>query len=219
MSKLPDPSETLEGTDLETFEHMANARAHAEGRAYLGDVYVRMFNSPGVAAKVGQLGEHLRFHAALPDEVRELVILRFAARQRCGYEWSHHQRPAKLAGISQEVIDQLTAGEIPRALPSSSKAVLEAVDAVVTKRSIPDAVQQRIVDRHGFGGVVEVVAICGLYAIMSYMVFAFDIDVEEGLPRPPFHSADNAPAFRHRDCPRAALGVAPRSRFLAAYGT
>lgn len=186
MAKLPDPSETLKGTDLETFEHMANARAHADGRAHLGDVYVRMFNNPGVAAKVGQLGEHLRFHATLPDEVRELVILRYAARQRAGYEWSHHQRPARLAGISQEVIDQLTAGEIPHTLPDSSKAVLEAVDAVVANRSIPDPVQQRIVDRHGFGGIVEVVTICGLYAIMSYMVSAFGIDTEEGLPSPPF---------------------------------
>jgi hypothetical protein len=60
-----------------------------------------MFNNRGVTAKVGALGEHLRFHGVLPDAVGELVILRFAARQRYGYEWSHHQRPAKLAGITQ----------------------------------------------------------------------------------------------------------------------
>lgn len=185
MARLPDPSETLTGDDLETFEHMAKARAHAEGRAHLGDVYVRMFNNPGVAAKVGALGEHLRFHATLPDQVRELVILRYAVRQGSGYEWAHHQRPAKLAGISQDVIDQLTAGQIPDALPDASKAVVQAVDAVVAKQSIPQDVQQRIVAAHGYGGVVELVAVCGLYAIMSYMVFAFDIPVEDGLPTPP----------------------------------
>ncbi len=186
MATLPDPTDTLEGRDREIYDHMAAARAHAEGRSQLGDVYVRMFNNPGVAAKVGALGEHLRFHGSLPDDVRELVILRYAVRQDSGYEWSHHQRPAKLAGISQDVIDELTAGKIPNALPDSSTAVVEAVDAVVAKQSIPDDVQQRIVDAHGVGGVVEVVAVCGLYAIMSYMVFAFDIEVEEGLPHPPF---------------------------------
>ncbi len=186
MAKLPDPTDTLEGEDLKTFEHMAGARAYADGRVHLGEVYVRMFNNPGVAAKVGRLGEHLRFHATLPDAVRELVILRYAARQGAGYEWSHHQRPAKLAGLSQDVIDQLTAGDIPDVLPDASKAVVHAVDAVVAKRSIPEAVQQRIVDAHGVGGVVEVVAVCGLYAIMNYMVCAFDIPVEDGLPRPPF---------------------------------
>lgn len=185
MARLPDPHETLDADDLKIFEHMASARAHAEGRAQLGEVYVRMFNNPGVAAKVGALGEHLRFHGTLPDAVRELVILRYAVRQASGYEWSHHQRPARLAGIEQTVIDELTAGKLPTSLPDASRAVLEAVDAVHAKQSIPDGVQQRIVAVHGVKGVVEVVALCGLYAIMSYMVFAFDIEIEDGLPDPP----------------------------------
>ncbi len=186
MAALPDPTATLTGADREVFNHMASARAHAEGRTHLGEVYVRMFNNPGVAAKVGALGEHLRFHGVLPDDVRELVILRFASRQRYGYEWSHHQRPAKLAGLSQDTIDTLTAGRIPDALPDASQAALEAVDAVVAKRSIPAAVQRRFVEAHGNAGVVELVALCGLYGIMGNMVTAFDIGVEEGLPDPRF---------------------------------
>ena len=185
MAALPDPTDTLKGADRETFDHMASARAHADGRSQLGEVYVRMFNNPGVAAKVGMLGEHLRFHGTLPDEVRELVILRYSVRQRLGYEWSHHQRPAKLAGLSQDVIDALTRGEVPSALPDSSQAVVEAVDAVVAARSIPDEVQARVVAAYGNEGIVEVVALCGLYALMGYMVVAFDIPVEKGFPEPP----------------------------------
>jgi 4-carboxymuconolactone decarboxylase len=166
MAELPDPTETLKGDDRAIFDHMAAARSHAEGRSQLGDVYVRMFNNPGVAAKVGALGEHMRFHGVLPDEVRELVILRYVVRVRVGYEWSHHQRPAKLAGISQEVIDGLTVGEVPVSLPDASQAVLEAVDAVVAQRSVPADVQRRIVVAHGTAGMVEVV-VCGLYAIMG----------------------------------------------------
>jgi len=186
MAALPDPTATLKGVDREVFDHMASARAHADGRPQLGDVYVRMFNNPGVATKVGALGEHLRFHGVLPDAVRELVILRFSARQKCGYEWSHHQRPAKLAGISQNVIDALTAGHVPDTLPDASQAALEAVDAVVAKRTIPAEVQRRIVDVYGNAGIVELVALCGLYAIMGNMVVAFDIEIEKGFPLPPF---------------------------------
>ena len=186
MAALPDPTATLRGADRALFDHMASARAHAEGRAKLGEVYVRMFNNPGVTEKVGALGEHLRFHGVLPDAVRELVILRFAARQRYGYEWSHHQHPARLAGLSEETIEALTAGELPDALPDASRAALEAVDAVVAKQSIPAQVQQRIVAAYGNAGVVELVALCGLYAIMGYMVTAFDIEREPGLPAPPF---------------------------------
>jgi 4-carboxymuconolactone decarboxylase len=185
MAPLPDPTAELTGDDLTTFRHMASARAHAEGRPQLGEVYVRMFNNPGVAAKVGALGEHLRFAATLPDDVRELVILRYAARLGSAYEWSHHQHPAALAGISRDVIDELTAGGLPASLPDASRAALEAVDAVVDKRSIPAAVQERVVAVHGHAGIVELVALCGLYATMSYMVFAFDIPLEAGLPSAP----------------------------------
>lgn len=186
MAAIPDPTTTLTDKDRALFDRMASARAHAEGRAHLGDVYMRMFNNPGVTEKVAALGEHLRFHGSLPDDVRELAILRFASRQQFPYEWSHHQRPAKLAGISQEVIDALTAGEVPSTLPDASQATLEAVDAIVAKKSIPADVQRRFVDVHGVSGLVEVVAICGLYAIMGYMTAAFDIEVEEGLPKAPF---------------------------------
>jgi 4-carboxymuconolactone decarboxylase len=186
MAALPDPTATLKGADRETFDHMASARAHADGRAQLGDVYVRMFNNPGVATKVGALGEHLRFYGVLPNAVRELVILRISARQQYGYEWSHHQRPAKLAGIFQDVIDAVTVGQVPDSLPDASRAALEAVDAVIDKRSIPADVQQRFVDAYGNAGIVELVVLCGLYAIMGYMTTAFDIEVEEGFPVPLF---------------------------------
>ena len=186
MAVLPDPTATLEGHARDVFDQMASVRSHADGRAHLGDVYVRMFNNPGVATKVGALGEQLRFQGVLPDEIRELVILRYSARQGFGYEWSHHQRPANLAGIREDVIDSLTAGNVPETLPDATRAVLQAVDAVAAKRSIPADVQQRIIDAHGVEGVVEVVALCGLYAMMGYMVTAFDIPIEEGLPIPPF---------------------------------
>jgi len=186
MATLPDPTATLSGEDRAIYDRMAKARAHAEGRAQLGDVYVRMFNNAGVAEKVGALGEHLRFHGVLPDAVREAIILRFSMRQGFGYEWSHHQRAAKLAGLDQETIDALTRGDLPASLPDATRAALQAVDAVVAKQSIPDDVQQRIEAAHGTAGVVEVVALCGLYGIMGYMVTAFDIETEPGLPPAPF---------------------------------
>ena len=186
MAALPDPTDVLTGEDRKAFDHMASARAHAEGRVHLGEVYVRMFNNPEVATKVGALGEHLRFSGVLPDAIRELVILRYSTRQRFGYEWSHHQRPAALAGISQETIDEVSKGGIPASLPDDAQAALEIVDAVTDKQSIPREVQTRFVDVHGNKGVVEVVVLCGLYAIMGYMTAGFDIGVEDGLPKPPF---------------------------------
>jgi 4-carboxymuconolactone decarboxylase len=75
---------------------------------------------------------------------------------------------------------------VPDTLPDASRAALEAVDAVVAKRSIPAEVQRRFVAAYGNAGIVELVAVCGLYAIMGYTIAAFDIELEKGLPLPPF---------------------------------
>jgi 4-carboxymuconolactone decarboxylase len=146
MAALPDPTVNLTGRDREIYDHMTSVRAHAEGRNTLGDVYVRMFNNAPVAAKVGALGEHLRFHGVLPDNVRELVILRFALRQGVGYEWSHHQRPAHLAGVRAETIAAVTRGDVPSDLPASVQAVLRAVNAIVGNISIPAGVHNAVIN-------------------------------------------------------------------------
>ncbi len=186
MAALPDPTHDLSAEDRATFDAMAAKRSHAEGRAQLGEVYVRMFNNPGIATAVGGLGNQIRFAGVLPDDVRELAILRFAARARYGYEWSHHQRPARQAGLTDEQIAAIAAGEIPADLSAGARAVLAMVDDVVAGRSVPDGTQQVVVEAFGTAGAVEVVALCGLYRIMGDMVTAFDIPLEDGLPPAPF---------------------------------
>lgn len=186
MATLPDPTPDLDADGRELFQHMADARSHAEGRAHLGQVYARMLNNPGVTRAVGALGEQLRFHGVLPDEVRELVILRFAARNRYGYIWSHHQHPASLAGIDGATITAITDGGVPDTLSDDAQAALEIVDEVVERRSIPEALQARFVEVHGESGVVELVALCGLYGLMAMTTTSFDIPVEGGFPTPPF---------------------------------
>lgn len=178
MATLPDPTAQLGDEDRAAYDRMAATRAHSDGRARLGNVYVRMFNNPGVAIKVGALGEHLRFHATLPDDVRELTILRFSERRGYSYELAHHHRSARLAGISSATINQLSSGAIPDDLPDPQRAALEVVDAVAAARSIPENVQHRLTAAYGTAGVVEVVALCGLYSLMGYMVTAFDIPLE-----------------------------------------
>lgn len=187
MATLPDPTDALTGAARARYEEMASARAHADGRPSLGEVYVRMFNNPGLAGAVGAVGEQIRFHGVLPDDVRELAILRCSWLQGLGYEWSHHQRPARLAGIDESVLAALAEGQVPDELAVSTKAVLAAVDATVAKRSIPSSVQDEVVAAFGLDGVVELVVLCGLYTLIGLMTTAFDIPIEAGFPAPPEH--------------------------------
>jgi len=174
VGKLPDPTERLDDADRAEFQRMSDVR----GEGTLGEVYVAMWNNPSVARLVGQLGEHLRYHGVLPNDVRELVILYFARKSDLLYEWAHHVAPARAAGLSDAVIDALSSGRTPDDLRSDQLAALGAVDAVLAGSSIPDDVQRSF----GPSGAVELVALVGLYRLIAAVVTSFDIALEPGFP-------------------------------------
>jgi 4-carboxymuconolactone decarboxylase len=182
MARLPDPRPDADPATLAEIQRMGAARSHADGRSELGTVYIAMFNHPGVARAVGALGERLRFDGTLPDDLRELAILRYAGRRGLEYEWAHHVRPATLAGLDEHVIDSLAGPGVPARLDQAGRAVVTAVDHVVDGEEIPDSLQRVLTDAVGTAGVVELVALCGLYALIGYMTTSFAISPEPGLP-------------------------------------
>jgi alkylhydroperoxidase family enzyme len=185
MAPLPDPRPHANAATLAEIHRMGAVRSGAEGRPELGSVYVAMFNNPAIATQVGALGERLRFEGTLPGHLRETAILRFSARAGFEYEWAHHVRPAKLAGLSDDTIAALAAPDVPSQLDALGRAVVVAVDHVVERQEIPESVQRVLIDAVGAGGVVELVALCGLYGLIGYMTTAFAIAPEPGLPALP----------------------------------
>ncbi|MHB8233418.1 MAG: carboxymuconolactone decarboxylase family protein [Solirubrobacteraceae bacterium] len=183
MAELPDPRPTATAAALDEMRRIAEVRTHSDGRAELAAVYVAMFNNPAVAHLVGTLGEHLRFGGTLPDDVRELAILRYAGRRHLTYEWAHHVRPATLAGVDETTIAALAADAVPSGLDHTHAAVVEAVDQIVADDEIAPDTQRILTDQFGNAGVVELVALCGLYALVGYMTTAFAIEPEPGLPQ------------------------------------
>ncbi len=183
MAELPDPRPEADTAVRAEMERIAAVRSHSDGHPEVPSVYVAMFNNPDVARSVGALGEQLRFGGTLPDHIRETAILRYAARNGLAYEWAHHIHPAKLAGLSERTIEALAGSAVPPGLDPVQQAAVEAVDHVVAAEAIPAEVQRQLAEAVGNAGVVELVALCGLYALMGYMTTAFEIDVEPWLRR------------------------------------
>jgi len=155
-------------------------------RGRIDGMYQTLLNHPALLEKVAALGSYLRFEgSALPPAARELAILACARTMGAAYEWVKHVPVARQAGISNEILEDLRLGRSPQGLDATQQAVLRAAGHALARRSLPEPVQAALEKAYGVKGVVELVVLCGFYAMIAGVIFAFDIPLPEG-ERPPF---------------------------------
>lgn len=103
----------------------------------------------------------------LPRRETELVILRVAHMRRCDYEWAHHQRLARRAGLSPADIDRVRGPVDAAEWSARDRALLSAVDELLTYRDVSDAsfaqVRQHLDDRR----IVEFLLLVGHYDMLA----------------------------------------------------
>jgi 4-carboxymuconolactone decarboxylase len=179
MAKVPDPVGSLDPQAQALYDHLVAKRGRIDG------MYRSLLNHPELAQRIGELGSYLRFgDSVLPDEVRELAILRTARRLGAAYEWVKHVPPAREAGISETVIEELRREQKPEGLTRAQEAALSVVECVLGQQSIPQDTQDALAKQVGLKGVIELVVLCGFYQMIAAVIFAFDVPLPEGAHDP-----------------------------------
>lgn len=174
MARLSDPVPELTGDDRRTYERM-RARRERHGVGLYGP-YVPLLHHPQLADRIERLGGYLKFDGILPRDRYQFVVLAFAHEVGADFERRDHVRHAVHAGVPQEVIDAIGAGT---AIPAPYTDLAAAVRSTLAYRDLPQDVQDRIVADVGTKGLVEVITLCGLYALIAMVSAAFDVPVTE----------------------------------------
>ncbi|MEJ2673237.1 MAG: carboxymuconolactone decarboxylase family protein [Deltaproteobacteria bacterium] len=174
MARLPDPIGALKPKDRKLYQELIAKRGRIDG------MYRGMLNHPDLTRHVSELGTFLRFGSgALPPAVRELIILWLTRRLGAVYEWIKHEPPARNAGLVDSVIGTLRAGQEPCDLDETQEAALQVAKCALELRSIPEDLQDMLIDKVGIKGVIEVVVLVGFYRMITGMIFAFDVPLPE----------------------------------------
>lgn len=170
MAKLPDPTSSLNHQGQELYQRLVARRGRIDG------MYRSLLNHPELTRHVSDLGTFLRFGSgALPDALRELLILWVAREMGAAYEWVKHEPLARNAGVAAAVIEAIRTHQEPPGLDGLQHAALTAARCVLQRRSIPQAVQDELAAALGLAGVVELVVLCGFYEMIAGVIFAFDV--------------------------------------------
>ena len=175
-----DRSETTAG-DGRRFTLLTEAAMTARQReAYQGIVsgprkgaagpFNALLRSPDVADRVQRVGEYVRFHSTIPAPLNELAILITGRFWGAQFEFWAHSRLARAAGLPGAIIDAVAEGRRPSSMSDDERIVYDFCTEMFRDKAVSDAAFKAVVDRFGEQGVIDLIAACGYYSIVSMVL-------------------------------------------------
>ena len=145
-----------------------------------------ILHNPALASHLQKLGAYLRFETDMPADLRQLAILVAAAHWCSGYEWLAHAEIARRQALLPEaVIASLRPGQTPRGLTTDQAAVHSFCVAMHRDGKPTDAEFAAVNALLGTPGILDLVAVCGYYALLAMAMNAANFPLPEGAT-PPF---------------------------------
>lgn len=137
------------------------------GRRARGAPYQLTLHWPEFTEKWHATGVTLRHHGILPPGLAELAILVTVRHWDCHYAWHTHSAAALTKGLPAALIDAIKAGRRPAFEAAAEEAVYDYCRELHEKHCVSDAAYQRVLDRLGVAGVVELTALIGYYTMVA----------------------------------------------------
>ena len=141
-------------------------------------------NAPELGHIAQALGAHVRYKTSLSPRLSETAICATAQFWKAHYEWHAHAPIAEKAGVKPQTIKEIQAGREPKSAAKDERAIIDFVRELYKTRRVSDKTYKRV---HGFlgdQGMVELVGICGYYALISMTLNVFRAQIPADAPLP-----------------------------------
>jgi len=129
-----------------------------------------LLRSPDVADRVQRVGEYVRFQTTIPAPLNELAILITGRFWSAQYEFWAHSRLARTAGLPDAIIDAVADGRRPSPMSDDERIVYDFCTEMFRDKAVSDAAFKAVVNRFGEQGVIDLIAACGYYSIVSMVL-------------------------------------------------
>jgi len=140
--------------------------------------------SPVTADKALELGNHIRHGNSLSDALTELAILIVGRHWTAQYEWWAHYKRAKAAGLPMHIADAIAKNERPANMSAEEEAIYDFSTELLRTMQIGDDTWARMKKLFSEQQVVDLVATCGFYVLISMMLNVAQAGIPDGEPAP-----------------------------------
>lgn len=116
---------------------------------------------------------------SLPRAHTELVILRVSVNSGCDYEWDHHVKLGRRAGLRDEQIARVAEGPEAEGWADQERSLLRAVDELARDRVIGDATWTALRARYDERQMIELCLLAGHYEMLAGTLNSLGVQPDE----------------------------------------
>ena len=136
--------------------------------------------NPGFAEAAQAVGEYCRFNTNLSRDLAEIAICVTGAHYKAEFEWWAHAGFARNAGVSDEVLEAIRTGAEPSFETEKQTIVYQTAMALNHRHRLSDAEFSEAREVLGETGLVDVIGLCGYYAMVSLTLNAYEMPTPDG---------------------------------------
>lgn len=115
----------------------------------------------------------------LPRYQSEMLILRVAHLRDCAYEFEHHRKLGKRAGVTEEQIRALTTDLNSGSWSPRERTLLETADALVAQNDLTDAQWERLSNEVSPKTAIEVLMLIGHYNMLATTLITLRVQPDQ----------------------------------------
>lgn len=140
--------------------------------------------SPVTADRALDLGNHIRHGNSLSDRLVELAILVTGRHWSAQYEWWAHYKRAKEAGLPMHIADAIAERRRPAGMQPDEEAVYDFCIELHQAQQVSDAAWAKARSLFSEKQILDLVATCGFYVLISMVLNVAQAGIPGGEPPP-----------------------------------
>jgi len=119
--------------------------------------------------------------STLPPRDREIIILRIAWLRQSPYEWGHHDRIGRSAGLTDADIKRVPEGLGTKGWSAFDAVLLKGVEELLQNAFITDDTWQALAKRYNEQQLMDFVFTVGQYDLLAMALNSFGVQLEPNL--------------------------------------
>jgi 4-carboxymuconolactone decarboxylase len=135
-----------------------------------------MLLEPAVGEALQALGAALRYRGSLPARARELAILIVAAHTECEFEQYAHEAAGRRAGLSEDDLATIRAGQAPDLADPAERALVDATWTLARTGDLTDEQYAAAEAELGQAGLFELTTLVGYYSTLALQLRVFRVE-------------------------------------------